>query len=104
MTEEQIKITRYITTEITAAAIETVIQEILLACFNSYEYQDTGETITACFETDELKIVHEYFEKQYNDYKRLFLSMDRQKQSDVLNEYIGERNKRINQIYARDRP
>ena len=39
-----------------------------------------------------------------NTYKSFFLSMDRQKQNDILNEYIKERNKRVNQINARDRP
>ena len=53
MTEEQFKMTILLKAWIRKAAAKSVILEVLLACFNSYDYRDNEEMISACFESDE---------------------------------------------------
>lgn len=90
MTDEQLKMTIFLKARIRKAAAEIVIQEVLLACFNSYDYQDTNEKIKAAFDKGELSNVHILFEAEYQQQLYEFFSMDSVKQNYILDHYIND--------------
>ena len=89
MTEEQIKMTLLMKAEIRKSAAELVLQEFLLAIFNSYEYEDGEEKVQAFFKLDDLLLIHRLFEESYQEQFNEFLSLTDQKQNDLIDDYIN---------------
>ena len=82
------KMTLYIKDRLKKAAANTVIQEVILAIFNSYDFTDTETTITAYFEAKEMPLIHEYFTSEYNKALNNFFSLGEAERNKIIDSYI----------------
>lgn len=88
MLTENEKMTLYIKDRLKKAAANTVIQEVILAIFNSYERDDNENSIIAYFEEKETPLIHEYFTSEYNKALNNFFSLGEAERNKILDSYI----------------
>lgn len=103
MTDDSKAMTLILKALIHKAAVHTVLNEVLLGIFNSYDYKD-GEQIEAAFDVREIKAIHKLFIIEYEEALKDFLSLGEQERSSTLDGYISYLREMYELIRARDRP
>ena len=87
MTDDSKAMTLILKALIHKAAVHTVLNEVLLGIFNSYDYEK-GESEEVEIESDELTVVHRLFEIEYRNALKSFLATDEVERDQILDAYI----------------
>ena len=88
MLSDNEKMTLLLKDRLKKAAATTVILEVFLGIFNSFSYNDNENGITAYFKKEELPMVHEFFNSEYNKALETFFSLGEEERNAILDQYI----------------
>jgi hypothetical protein len=88
MTEDQRKMTIILKSRIRENMAELVLQEVLLACYNSYVFEAGTVKSTAIFDPADIQYVHKFSEREYTKDLRVFFSTEEKERNKIVNAYI----------------